>query len=59
MDPIASEPAEEREDDMSSLTVGFFAQMCKWVASIKGENTLNSEVPSGKRPKRSGLNDEV
>ena len=33
MDPIVSELAKEREDDMSNLLVGFSAQMCKQVAS--------------------------
>ena len=54
VDPIVSELTEEREDDMSNLTVGFFARMCKWAISAKGETTLGSEVPGDKSMKRSG-----
>ena len=32
-DPIASEPTEDGEDDMSSLAIGFVAQMPKRAAS--------------------------
>ena len=59
MDQISSEPAEEREDDMSSLADGFSARMHKRVASVQGESTPGSEVPGGKRPKQSGLGDAV
>ena len=59
MNPIANESAEEREDDMSSLAARFFASMLKRAASAHRETTLGSEVPSGKHPKRSGLNDEA
>ena len=37
MDPIANEPAEEREDDMFSLVVGFSMRMRKRVASAQGD----------------------
>ena len=33
VDPISSELAEEREDDMSSLTIGFDVRMCKLATS--------------------------
>ena len=59
MDQISSELTEEREDDMSSLADGFFARMRKRAASVQGETTPGSEVPGGKRSKRSGLGDEV
>ena len=59
MDPIANEPAEEREDDMSSITARFATRMCKWAASTQRETIPESEVPGGKCPQRSGLNDEV
>ena len=36
-DPTAREPAEEGEDDMSSLAAGFAAWMCKRVVSSQGE----------------------
>ena len=38
--PTASEPTEKREDDMSSLTAGFAARMCKRATSTQGETTL-------------------
>ena len=56
---ITSEPAEESEHDMSSLTAGFAMWMHKRAASAQGETTPCSEVLGGKRPKRSGLNEEV
>ena len=56
---IASEPTEESEDDMSSLTAGFAARMCKRAASAQGETTPSFEVPSGKHSKRFGLDEEV
>ena len=37
VDPIVSEPAEEREDNMSNLTVGFAAQMRKRAMSTQEE----------------------
>ena len=48
---IANGSAVEGEQDMSSLAVGFAAQMRKRAASAQGETTLGSEVPSGKRLK--------
>ena len=59
VDPNASDPAEERKDDMSSLAVGFSSQMCKWAMSAQGETTLGSEVSRGKRPKRANLDEEA
>ena len=59
VDPIVSEPAEEMEDDMSSLAAGFVVRMRKRAASTQEETTLGSEVPGGKRPKRSGPNAET
>ena len=59
VDPISSEPAEEREGDMSSLAAGFVALMCKRASSAQGETTLGSEVSSDKRPKWSGPDEEA
>ena len=59
MDPISCELAEKREDDMSSLAVGFFGQMLKRAASTQGEITLGFEVPGDKHPKRSGPDEEA
>ena len=44
---------------MSSLVAGFAARMPKRATSAQGETTPSSEVPGDKRPKRSGLNEEV
>ena len=44
---------------MSSVAVGFAAQMCKQAVSAQGETTPNSEVSGEKRPKRSGPNEEA
>ena len=44
---------------MSSLAAGFVARMRKRGANTQGETTLGSKVPGEKRPKRSGLNEEV
>ena len=54
-----SELVEESEDDMSSLATRFVAQMRKRVASAQWETILDSKVPSGKRPKWYGLEEEV
>ena len=59
VDPISSESAEEREEDMSSLAVGFTTQILKRAASAQSETTSGSEGPDGKRPKRPGLEGEV
>ena len=59
MDPIAGEPTEERENDMSSLAVGFSLRMRKRAASAQGETTPSFEVLGSKHLKRSSLNDEV
>ena len=58
VDPISSEPAEERDDDISSLVTGFTAPMRKRVASAQGETTPDFEVSSGKRQKWPGLDEE-
>ena len=42
---------------MSSLAVGFAPRIRKRAASAQGETTPGSEVSSGKRPNRSGLNE--
>ena len=59
VDLNSSEPAEEREGDMSSLAAGFVAWMRKRAVSAQGETTPDSEVSSGKRPKRSGQDKEA
>ena len=59
VDPIASDPAKEREDDMPSLTSGFSARMCKRATNAQGETTPGFEVSGGKRSRRSGLNKEA
>ena len=51
VDPKASDPAEEREEDMSSLVVRFAAQMRKRVTSAQRESTPGSEIFGGKHPK--------
>ena len=48
VDSIASDPAEEREDDMSSLAVEFVARMRKRATSSQEETTPGSEVSHGK-----------
>ena len=59
MDPIVSDLAEEREDNMSSLVARFSTSMRKWSASAQRETTPNSEVSEGKRPKRFGPDEEA
>ena len=59
VDLNSSEPAEEREGDMSSLAAGFAAWMCKRAMSAQGETTPDCKVSSGKRPKRSGQDEEA
>ena len=59
VDSIASDSAEEREDDMSSLTVGFVEQMHKQAASAQGETTPGSKVFGEKRSRWSGLDEEA
>ena len=58
MDPISSEPNEERKDNMSSLAAGFIVRMCKWATSALGETTPNSKEPCSKSSKRSSLDEE-
>ena len=48
VDLISSEPVEEREDDLSSLAVGFTVRMCKRATSSQRETTSNFEGPDGK-----------
>ena len=57
--PITSELAKENEDDMSIFAAGFSVWMRKQAASSQGETTPDSQVPSGKRPKRSSPDREV
>ena len=59
MDLISNESAEEREDDMSSLTAGFVTRMCKRATSPQGEITPCSEVPSSKRLKWYGRDEKA
>ena len=47
-DPISSEPAEEREEDMSSLAAGFVARMHKRAASAQRETAFGSKGPDNK-----------
>ena len=59
VDSIASDPAEERESDMSSLAARFFARMPNWATSDQGETTPGSEVSGGKHFRWSSPNEEV
>ena len=59
VDPIASDPAEEMEDDMSSLTTGFLVWMRKWAARAQGETTPDFEVSGRKHSRRSGRDEEA
>ena len=59
VDLNSSDSTKEMEDDMSSFTVGFSAQMCKRAMSAQGENTPDYEVSGEKFPKRSGLDEEA
>ena len=52
LDPHASDLAEEREEDISSLAVGFTARMPKRAVRSQGETTLGSEASGRKRPKQ-------
>ena len=58
-DSKASDPTEEKEDDMSSLVARFVAGMCKRAASAHGETTPGSKVSGGKRPKQFGPDEEA
>ena len=59
VDPISSKLAEDKEGDMSSLTVGIFTLMCKRAASVQGETNPSLEVSGDKPPKWSGLDEEA
>ena len=59
VDPNASDPDKEREDDMSSLAAGFAERMRKQAISGQEETTSGFEVSGGKRLKRSGPNEEA
>ena len=59
VDLILSEPAEEREEDMSCLTAGFVVRIRKRVASAQIENAFGFGGLSGKRPKWSGPNQKA
>ena len=52
-------PTGETQDDCPAPQIGFSARMCKQAVSAQGETTLDSEVPSGKCPKWSDLNEVV
>ena len=58
VDSIASDPAEERENDMFSLAAGFTVWMSKQAVSAQGETTPGSKVSGKKRSRQSGP-DEV
>ena len=51
VDPNASDPAKERENDMSNFAAKFFARM--------GGECSSSEVSSEKRPKQFGPYEEA
>ena len=59
VDSITNDPDEEREDDMSSLAVEFFARMSKRATSAQEETTPGSEVSRGKRSRRFSPNEEA
>ena len=59
VDPIVSESAKEREDDMSNLVVGFAAWMRKRPMSAQGETSPSSKVLGGKRLKWSSPDGEA
>ena len=59
VDPNASDPAEEKDDDMSSLAAGFVAWMRERATSAQGETTPCFEVFGKKCPKWSGLDEEA
>ena len=59
MNPISSEPTEEREGDMSNLAPRFSARMRKWAVSTQGETILDFEASGDKHLKRYGLDEEA
>ena len=59
VDPNASDPIKEREEDMSSLAVEFAARICKQAARAQGETTPHSEVSGRKRQKWYGSDEEA
>ena len=59
LDPTTRDPTEEREEDMSSLAVGFAAWMGKREASAQGEATLGFKVSGRKRPKQSNPDEKA
>ena len=59
VDPISSELAEEKKDNISSLAVGFSKRMRKRAMSTHTETTPGSKVQVDKCPKRYGLNEEA
>ena len=52
-------PTRETQGDCPAPHIGFSTRMRKQAMSAQGETTLDSEVPSGKCPKWSGLNEVV
>ena len=59
MNPGVSELAEEEEAEMSCLVSDFAARMRKRVSNAQGLIAPGSEVPSGKHPKLTGLDEEA
>ena len=59
VDPNASDLAKERENNMSSLVVGFPVRMLKRAMSAQGETTPVSKVSGGKRPKKFGPDEKA
>ena len=57
--PRVSESTEEEEAKMSGLVSDFAVRMCKRAASAQGLIAPDTEVPSGKRPKLTGLDEEA
>ena len=53
LDPLAGDPVKEREEDTSSLAVGFAARTCKRATNAQGETIPGSEVFGEKHLKRS------
>ena len=59
LDPLDGDPAEEREEDMSSLAAGFAARMHKRAVSAQRETTPDSIIYGKKHPKQSSPDEEA
>ena len=57
--PNASNPTEEKEDNMSSLATRFATPMSKREVSTHGETTPGFEVSGKKRSRRSDPDEEA